>query len=108
VSGLDEPPAAARGTAGLRAPEQTMRDPASVHARIGVIFYEKLNIDRPATDVDLLETGVLDSLMLLSLLLELEKSFGVRIELEKLDFDDFKSVDRIVQLVVAADGRRDG
>jgi D-alanine--poly(phosphoribitol) ligase subunit 2 len=79
-----------------------MQDPVSVNARIVAIFNEKLNIDRPANDVDLFETGVLDSLMFLSLLLELEKSFGVRIELEKLDFGDFKSVDRIVQLVVAA------
>ena len=78
-----------------------MQDPASVDARIGVIFNEKLNIDRPANDVDLLQTGVLDSLMFLSLLFELEKSFGVRIELEKLDFESFKSVDRIVQLVMA-------
>jgi acyl carrier protein len=78
-----------------------MQDPASVDARIGVIFNEKLNIDRPANDVDLLQTGVLDSLTFLSLLFELEKSFGVRIELEKLDFESFKSVDRIVQLVMA-------
>jgi acyl carrier protein len=46
--------------------------------------------------------------MFLSLLFEFEKSFGVRIELEKLDFESFKSMDRIVQLVMAANSSRDG
>jgi acyl carrier protein len=67
-----------------------------------------LNIDPPAIDVDLLATGVLDSLTFVSLFLNIEESFGLKIELEKLDFEDLKSVDRIARLVVAADGRKDG
>jgi acyl carrier protein len=79
-----------------------MPDLTSIRARIEAIFSEKLNIDPPAIDVDLLATGVLDSLMFVLLFLNIEESFGLKIELEKLDFEDFKSVDRIARLVVAA------
>jgi acyl carrier protein len=85
-----------------------MQDLARVQERIRAIFVEKLNLDPPEADVDLLAIGLLDSLLFLSLFLHLEESFGVKIELEKLDFEDFKSVDRIARLVVAAESRDDG
>jgi methoxymalonate biosynthesis acyl carrier protein len=85
-----------------------MQDTASVHERIRAILSHKLNVDPPASDVDLLATGLLDSLMFASLLVDLQESFGVNIELEKLDLDDFKSVDRIANLVVGADRCRNG
>jgi acyl carrier protein len=79
----------------------------AIHERIRAIFSERLNVEPPPRDVDLLEIGLLDSLMFVSRLLHLEESVGVRIELHKLNLETFTSLDRIASFVVAAGGRGD-
>ena len=49
----------------------------------------------------MLASGVLDSLTLVQLLLDLEQRFGVTIPLEELEIDDFRSVNSIARLVQA-------
>lgn len=63
------------------------------------IFAEKLAIDVESATVDLLDTGLVDSVTLVELLLELEKRFGVVLPLEELEMEDFRSVTRIAELV---------
>jgi acyl carrier protein len=63
------------------------------------IFLERLNVTVPSLDADLLASGVLDSLALVELLLQLEVRYGIQIALEKLDFDDFRSVASIAAFV---------
>ena len=65
------------------------------------LFSEKLNIEVPSPDTDLIESGLLDSLRLVELLLQIEASLGFRIALDEIDLDDLRSVRRIARLLAA-------
>ena len=69
------------------------------------IFSEHLRINPPADDVDLIEAGVLDSFMFVELLLQLEQTFGMKIALESLEIDNFKSMRSIAGVVAASNDR---
>jgi acyl carrier protein len=71
-------------------------------------FREGLHATVPAADTDLIATGVLDSLALVELLLQIETQYGVRVSLDKLDFDDFRSVARIARFVARERNSGDG
>jgi acyl carrier protein len=49
----------------------------------------------------LLETGRLDSVGLVELLVRLEQRFGVRVELENLEIEQFRSVAAIATFILA-------
>ncbi len=68
------------------------------------IFRDKLNIDVPGTDVDVIETGLLDSLGLVTLVVEIEEQFNVSVPFETLDVDDFRTVRSIADLVESQSG----
>ena len=63
------------------------------------IFREELKIDVPAPDVDVIETGLLDSLGLVTLVVALEQRCNVQIPFEMLEVDDFRTVGSIASLV---------
>jgi len=63
------------------------------------LVLERLSIDIPPDDVDLIETGVLDSLILVDLILNLEQKFSISIPLESVDLDNFRTVGAIAALV---------
>lgn len=65
------------------------------------IFRGALDIEVPGVEVDVIETGLLDSLGLVVLVSELEERFGVRIPFETLDVDQFRTVKSIGELVAA-------
>ena len=76
-----------------------MVEPSALEARIRQVFQDKLKLDVPSADTDLFETGVLDSMVFVDLLLHLEREFGVTPALEDIEFDHFKSIERIVEFV---------
>lgn len=63
------------------------------------LFLERLNIDVPSPDTDLFENGLLDSLLLVDLLVQIEQQFDTVISLEELDLDSFRSTSRIAALI---------
>lgn len=65
------------------------------------LFSETLNVDVPSADADLIESGLLDSLRLVELLLHLEGNLGCSIPLEEIDLDDLRSVNRIARMIAA-------
>jgi len=67
--------------------------------RVEAIFSEQLNIAVPARDTDLIGEGYLDSVMFVDLILVLEQEFGITIPLEQLEFDNFKTIDKIANFV---------
>jgi D-alanine--poly(phosphoribitol) ligase subunit 2 len=71
----------------------------SVSARISRLFEERLNLPVPGVDTDLFETGVLDSLRFVELLALLEEAFDVRIAIEELELEDFRTVQRISEFL---------
>jgi D-alanine--poly(phosphoribitol) ligase subunit 2 len=68
-------------------------------SRIKRIFLDRLHVRANRLDTDLLESGVLDSMTLVDLLLGLELEFGIQVMIAELDFDNFRSLDRIAALV---------
>lgn len=71
----------------------------ALYDEIITIFLERLNVTVPSLDADLLASGVLDSLALVELLMQLELRYGLQISLEKLDFENFRSVAAIAAFV---------
>jgi methoxymalonate biosynthesis acyl carrier protein len=67
--------------------------------RIVRLFAEKMHVEISAPDADLFESGALDSLSLVELLLQLEQEFGVKISLDELDLDHFRSIAKIAEFV---------
>lgn len=78
-----------------------LRIDESLMCELRTLFSEKLNIDVPSLEADLIESGLLDSLRLVELLLEIEAGLGHRIPIEEIDLDDLRSVARIARLIEA-------
>jgi acyl carrier protein len=76
---------------------------AGIVARIQRIFEETLNLAAPAPETDIIETSLLDSLALVTLLFGIEEEFGTQIPLESLEIDDFRTIERIARLIDAGE-----
>jgi D-alanine--poly(phosphoribitol) ligase subunit 2 len=63
------------------------------------LFDEKLSRPVGTPDDDLFESGILDSMVLVELLLQLEQSFGLTISIADLDLDCIRTVRSIAELV---------
>lgn len=70
-----------------------------IEARIVNMLSEQLHVEVPSPDADLLDTGLLDSLKLVSLLTHLEQEFDIQISLEDLEIDDLRTVQTIGSFV---------
>jgi D-alanine--poly(phosphoribitol) ligase subunit 2 len=68
---------------------------------LGAILVEGLHIDAPPPDTDLFESGTLDSLQLVELLVQIERRFGVQIAVENIDLENLRTLRRISDLVAA-------
>jgi acyl carrier protein len=75
---------------------------AEIVARIQRIFEDTLNVSAPAPETDIIESALLDSLALVTLLFGIEEEFATQIPLESLEIDDFRTVARIARLIGAA------
>lgn len=67
--------------------------------RIRLIFREALAIEVPSVGTDVIESGLLDSLALVTLLFELEQEFEIAIPLDALDVDSMRTIERMVAFV---------
>jgi acyl carrier protein len=76
-----------------------MTAPIATAERLAQLFRTALNIEVPSTGTDLFESGVLDSLAFIELLLKLEEEFGVAVALDDLEVENFKSIERIAAFV---------
>ncbi len=63
------------------------------------ILAEVINDDVPNNETDLVETGSLDSLALVSLIMELESQFAIAIDFDTLELESFRSVNSISRYV---------
>jgi acyl carrier protein len=76
-----------------------MNEYAEIKGKLADIFLQHLNIEIPAGDTDLFAMGIMDSLALVELLLRLEQTFGARVSVDDLEFDNFRSLDSIARFV---------
>jgi D-alanine--poly(phosphoribitol) ligase subunit 2 len=65
------------------------------------VLRDSLHLDVEDQSVDLIEAGLLDSLAVVELLFELERALKVKLLLEELEVDDFRSVEQITRFVTS-------
>jgi methoxymalonate biosynthesis acyl carrier protein len=71
-----------------------------VSERVQQLFLETLNVQVPSEDADLIESGLIDSLALVELLFAIEREFSVSLPLDDLEIENFRSVNRISEVIV--------
>ena len=81
-----------------------MPESAPLQQRVLSLLSEEmqLSVSNPATD--LIDEGVLDSLVFVDLIARLEETFSFEIDLADLEIDEFRSVDQIARYVASATG----
>jgi len=79
-------------------PDQVLYD------QIAAFFSDRLNLTVSSPAEDLLETGVLDSLAFVDLVMHLEQQFAIRISADELEPENFRSVEKIAGFVAARNG----
>ena len=80
--------------------------PAELEKRVVAILTKELGLDVPSVQTDLMQSGAIDSMALVELLLHLEATFAIRIELEKVDLNELKSAASIAAFVAKAVANR--
>jgi D-alanine--poly(phosphoribitol) ligase subunit 2 len=81
-----------------------MASEASSAEQIGELVRDTLGVHAPGPDVDLIESGLIDSLSLVTLIAELETAFDVRFPLESFDVEDFRTLERMAAVINAIRG----
>ena len=64
------------------------------------IFLTRLNLDVRDPDVDLLSTGLVDSLGIVTLLLAIEEEYGFEVPIDTFELEDFQTLTRIAEVVL--------
>jgi methoxymalonate biosynthesis acyl carrier protein len=77
---------------------------SELELRITRFFGEELNVEVAYPDTDLVETGILDSLTFVNLLVHLEQEFGMEVSLDDLDIGNFCSIAKIAKFVMRQTG----
>jgi acyl carrier protein len=76
-------------------------DSTETEARVRALFHSELELE-VEVDTDLIESGLLDSMAFVQLLVELEQEFGITVDMGALDLEDFRSVRGIAGYVELA------
>ena len=74
---------------------------SALREQIVRLFADALQLEGLSVDTDLFETGILDSLAFVELLLQLERSYGVTASVDDLELENFKSIARIADFVAS-------
>jgi methoxymalonate biosynthesis acyl carrier protein len=61
---------------------------------------ERFGVELPSASANLIETGILDSMMFVDLIVLIEEQFCVVAELDDLEIENFATVARMAQFVV--------
>jgi D-alanine--poly(phosphoribitol) ligase subunit 2 len=76
-----------------------MENLEKLQLQIVEIFSQCFEIKLPSEEVDLLDTGIVDSVRIVELVLEIEQRFGVSLPFEDLEIDDFRTVKRLAECI---------
>ena len=68
------------------------------------LFAEQLHVEVPSVETDLIETGLVDSLTFVEFLAQLEAGFGIRVSLEDLEIDRFRTISSIARFIASKNG----
>lgn len=70
-----------------------------IQTEVAALLLQGLYVEVPSIDEELIETGLLDSLKIVELLVGLEQRFAIRIPLQDLELASFRTVASIAALV---------
>ncbi|WP_035691129.1 acyl carrier protein [Azospirillum halopraeferens] len=76
-----------------------MTSPNSFETTLMNIFATDLNVAVPDPETDLIETGLINSVTFVELVMILEERFQVTVPLDEMELDQLRTVDRIAALV---------
>ncbi len=76
-----------------------MPDCPVISRHLQKIFADEFHIQVPTADTDLLDSGILDSLQFVELLMCLEREFGFRLAIETIELDDLRTLDKLAALL---------
>jgi acyl carrier protein len=76
-----------------------MTDDTTLQKEIASLLFQNLNVEVSSVHEDLIENGLLDSLKIVELLVELENRYMLRIPFEGLEIESFRSVARVARLI---------
>lgn len=76
--------------------------------RILRFFREKKKIDSVGYDTDLFESGVVNSLFALEIVLFLEREFHIRLSRRQINEENFRTIGKMAELVEKMGGVYDG
>jgi thioesterase domain-containing protein/acyl carrier protein len=71
----------------------------TLREHIHAVMRDELSIEPPPPDADLIASGLLDSLAVVTLLVELEQRVGIKIPLGELTLEDLRTVERLESLL---------
>lgn len=80
-----------------------MAECTALHQQLTEFFVERLNLEVLTIDTDLVMTGVLDSLAFVELLAYLEEEFRVKISLDDIQIDNFRSIAKVAEFIAHRD-----
>jgi acyl carrier protein len=72
---------------------------ARTEAMLQTIFREDLQVEVPLPETDLFRTGILDSIKVVEMLLCLETRFGLHVEFDDLEIENFRSINAVNEFV---------
>lgn len=81
-----------------------MSESAIVQQRIFTLLTQEMQLPVSDPAADLIDDGVLDSLVFVDLIARLEETFGFEIDLSELEIDEFRTVEQIAGYVAANGG----
>ena len=75
-----------------------MSDPRLID-QLRRIFLEKLHIETAGVEADLVESGILDSSVLIDLIFHIEDQFSITVPLDNLQLENLRSISSIAAVV---------
>lgn len=76
-----------------------MKSDLALQDHITRVLADQVQVELPSADTDLLESGLLDSLTLVKLIVALEAQFAIEIPLQEVDLEDFRCLASLCELV---------
>lgn len=75
-----------------------------LEAEVIEVLSSELNLRIPAPDTDLIAEGILDSFGLVNLMTLLDRRWHVKVSTDKMELDNFRSVDSIAGFISSEQG----
>lgn len=72
--------------------------------RLNSLFADTFHIAVPTAQTDLLDSGILDSFQMVELIFQLEQHFGLRVNIDQIELENLRTLERIAGLVSAGNG----